>query len=295
MLHIYIVILIALQNVDLSKSADIVQYSVLKVTQEISSEKLQTMLGERHQITKSKGPLLFEIKTNMADRSPITLGKLLQEIENHLENSSPPLAVEFLRSTRFCPAVANSFIHPATIGHEAQGCSIRCEGDDTVGAYWNEPQLQLCQDNQNIQKIANIEFTSARDVGKFLDAISSVHSISESVLPLIADKYNELASDTIETMAYSKRNQTNNALLVLDDALLKVKLNGPRALQIRHNLAFLVENIGETGHEGAIFVDWDESANPGDMIISVNSNTSNDDIFSVRPRYLLFVVYVLRR
>jgi hypothetical protein len=175
-------------------------------------------------------------------------------------------------------------IQHTNINKQLEVFMILCEGNDTVGAYWNVIQLQGYIDAHRIGNLENIQFSAAEDVRTFLNELSLVHTISEVAFPVIAEKYSQLALDEWNALGNSdsRRNLTNTALKELDATLLKIKIVDRTAQSIHSNLAVFVDNIWKTGSEGIVFMEENTDRNKSAMTLM--ENTSSSEILSKKPR-----------
>jgi hypothetical protein len=194
------------------------------------------------------------------------------------------LAVEYIRSLRFCPGVPVLGLPNMGNRKQPERFNIKCLGNETVGLYWNETQLLGYLDAHYIGHIKNINFTAADDVSTFLNNLKLVNTISEIELPVIAEKFSKLALDDWDGLenSGSRRNRTNTALKELDASLLKIKIENKTAQGISPNLAVFVDKIWKSGSEGIVFMQENPDTNKSAMALM--ANTSSDDILSIKPR-----------
>jgi hypothetical protein len=258
-------------------------FTIVKLKQRISRERLEQIISEGNHEAKSpdEDSNKFYIDVKTPDKKPIGYFKLLKELTERFEKSSPPLAVEYIRSLRFCPGIPELLINPTIAGEKPNGFALSCEGGDVEGVYWNEKQLQDILDAHHIGNIKSIQFSAEDDVSRFLNNLTLLNSISESELPLIAGKYNNLTLNERENL---RLNLTNDALRALDASLLKISLQrNDSAEAIYSNFAVRVEKIGETNSEGIMFVDQNRSTSKGELV-AVMKNTSTNDVQKMGPR-----------
>lgn len=262
--------------------ADLKLVSILKLKHEMSLEELKGIIGVEYNVSQQRGS---------SYRFEITLLKNNTFVKDHSESMDilkvrieKSTAVEYLRSTRSCPPIKELFDYRVLVNQKPKDFSISCVETVSEGAHWNEQELHYHLDNYYIGEIKTIRFSTVDDVKRFFKILSLVHSITESELPLIADKYSNLALFEWDSLDILRHSLTNNALIALDESLLKINLSENNyAEAIYPNLAIRVEKIGETNSEGIMFVDANSSRNKSELV-AVLKNTSRDDIIFSSPR-----------
>jgi hypothetical protein len=265
------------------------QVFILKLKQKVLRQNLEKIVYRltEVQIRKGQDDLSDKFHLDLALPNGTLISKYFDKtrgIHKEIEESTPPLAVEYIRSLTFCPGVPVLGFPNKEKGTNPQGFDIKCVGNETVGLYWNETQLQGYLDAHYIGHIKNINFTAVDDVSTFLNNLKLVNTIREIELPVIAEKFSKLALDNWDGLEISgsRRNRTNSALKELDALLLKVKIGNKTAQAISPNLAVFVDNIWETGSEGIVFLEENSDKNKSAMALM--ENTSSDDILSFKPR-----------
>lgn len=117
--------------------------AVLSTKHEISSKYLKEIINGKHSVTEDdkKNSTIFSITIHYPPIETISIYfDLMQELKNQLEK--PPVAVNFIRSLRYCNGVPELGIPPLVSGDKSPpGFLLVCEQHGTLGAYWNQTQL----------------------------------------------------------------------------------------------------------------------------------------------------------
>jgi hypothetical protein len=270
---------------------------VARLNQNVTLQWLQNTIGGTEfgvrQLATDPQVFHLNFKHTPEKPGPVTDAKILLEAKKLLdEKIKPPVVVEYVRSTIYCPSIEHLKISFTGYGSKYrldQHSSLECLGNFYFGAYWNEEQLKIILARpQIILRLQNSTFDSTNNIRRFGDSLKKLQFIREIELPIIADKFELLVTDVDGILKGAKKSQnTSNELLAnLDSVLANTSLVANFTQQVRENFAARVEDIQKTGSVGILMIDDTMTTDSNETLVPLSLGSNLNNVTSASPKFV---------
>jgi len=266
--------------------------SAVKLNQNVTVQWLQNTVGSQEfmvrQIAADKS--LYHFNAKFYSKEPESDSAILEKLENLLkEKITPPLTVEYVRSTKFCSPLDEYGIPYTKQGgnFSSGGLIFQCKGDFFSGLYWNDEHMSEKLENLFLET-TNQTFTNINELRQFSERLKNTSAITVRELPIIANRFEQIVTEGNKILKNGNENRKiSNALLVnLDSALSNTSLVSGFAQEVRPNFAARVEDLAETGSAGIMVMEntTDNFKQTVQNLIPFTTEISNEQVIQSSPR-----------
>lgn len=259
----------------------------------LDANELSTSIGAKDIFTIVESgygeSTFFRFSANLQVKSSEADSAVLRQIQSMFASKSQEdlsMGVNFTRSTRFCQPIRSLNITHTRIGFFAKN-GAKCEGNNIIGAYWSDPNLQRIIRNEIngsmvFNQLVETKLTTIVGIQNFSVGLSQVGAVNTREMEVLAEKFDQLVADEgrvlRDTDLKKKLNTSNTLLTSLDSVLANVPLpSGPAQLDLT-SFAVRVENARLSKNDGIY------SNDPRSQMVSINFDRSNEYVIENKPK-----------